>query len=301
MRRVTAYLQMNLAEAVRGEQTVAVSVGPDHDPFVLCLRNPTDYRLQQGGGSLPRLRADRPNDFRVHRQTDWGLASIRLAETTENFHFVQPLGDDRLILVRSRAEDESDRNAHVYNTEGEEEWSFHAGDGIEEVQTTRDAQVWVSYFDEGVYGDQEPGRSGLVAFDERGRIVFRFDEMPGPSSSISDCYALNVASDRDVWAYYYTDFPLVHVRDRRFGREWQRVPVRGSHAFAVTEGRALFAGSYEVRELLFLVDLDTMEADALRPVDQDGNEVRFDQAFGRGSRLYLVSGDALLVVELREL
>ena len=31
---------------------------------------------------------------------------------------------------------------------------------------------------------------------------------------ICDCYAVNVASDEDVWCYYYAEFPLVHLRSR---------------------------------------------------------------------------------------
>jgi hypothetical protein len=34
----------------------------------------------------------------------------------------------------------------------------------------------------------------------------------GPWDAISDCYALNV-DDTSAWACYYSDFPVVRIRD----------------------------------------------------------------------------------------
>ncbi len=299
MRQVTAYHQLIISDLTSSWPLVSLSVGPELDPIALCVEEP-DYRTYRVGSSFHKVRADRPNRSRVSQQTYGASYVVNLSATQENYHHAQPLGPNRLLLVRSRAESESDPNAHVYNLDGEIVASFHAGDGIEDVQTTQDGRIWVSYFDEGVYGSLELGQNGAVCFERSGVPLLKYQQLLGPSSNIHECYAMNVASDKDVWLYYYTDFPLVRLRDGRFDREWKGIPVQGSRAFAVDGERALFAGSYDHPDKLFLVSLDTMRVEELEPVHRDGERVEFVRAFGRGSRLYLASEQALVTVELAD-
>jgi hypothetical protein len=61
------------------------------------------------------------------------------------------------------------------------ERTFTIGDGVQDVRTTPGGDVWVSYFDEGVFGNYrwsppgpEPiGAPGLVAFDPLGNGLSR--------------------------------------------------------------------------------------------------------------------------------
>lgn len=63
--------------------------------------------------------------------------------------------DDGTFIVFSArcspTKGEIPRNAHVFGKGGEHGASFHAGDGIEDVQADRQGRFWVSYFDEGVF------------------------------------------------------------------------------------------------------------------------------------------------------
>ena len=63
----------------------------------------------------------------------------------------------------------------------------------------------------------------------RTAIAYEF-QPEGELNWICDCYALNVASEQDVWLHYYTQFPLVLLHDRKIRSAWQ-MPVRGSDAF----------------------------------------------------------------------
>jgi hypothetical protein len=76
------------------------------------------------------------------------------------------------------------------------------------------------------------------------------------------------------------------------------INVKGSHAFAVSGQHALFAGGYDKRDRLFLVDLTTSRVRERVPVDGDGNALAPFSAFGRGSRLYLSSGTGEFVIDL---
>src|SRR5262249_35994660 len=148
-----------------------------------------------------------------------------------------------------------DRNACVYEADGRPAASFHTGDGVADVQATREGRIWVSYFDEGVFGDTPLSRHGLVCLDLRGSAVFRFGDLADDVvRSMADCYALNVCSGKEVWLCYYTDFPLVELMEGRLAGSWP-APVAGAHAFAVGGGRVLLGGSYQKKQSLFLAHI----------------------------------------------
>jgi hypothetical protein len=288
-------------EVAPARHVVSVAAGPHSDLVVLSLDAPPDYRrTAPSGASFAKLRADHTNRYRIDHLRGGAWSSLTLAPTDENFHCVQPLGESDWLLVRGRADGNSDRNAHVYGPDGTCLRSFHAGDGIEDIQATEDGRIWVSYFDEGVFGNTVLGQTGLACLDSSGRANFRFNELAsaGAVPDIADCYALNVCSNREAWLYYYTDFPLVRLVDGQVAELWAGIGVKGSHAFAVSGRHALFAGGYNKRDRLFLVDLATSEVRERIPVDEAGEPIEGFAAFGRGSRLWLQSGNAVFVVDL---
>jgi hypothetical protein len=165
---------------------------------------------------------------------------------TARFPVVQPLPYGEVLVVGPRSERRGDvRNATVYDRDGSVAREFRLGDGIEDVQTTRDGAIWVSYFDEGILGNWPAGRapagaSGLARFDGYGSVQSEF-EPPLGGEPIWDCYALNVADDV-VWAYYYVAFPLVRIYGGIVA-SW-KTPVSDARAIAVAANGALFVGGY---------------------------------------------------------
>ena len=240
-----------------------------------------------------------PNQFHVLHVHPGGTTTVDIEPTRENIHHVQPLPGGRWLLVRARAASPGDANAHVYSPGGMRVSSFHAGDGIADVQVSAGGQIWVSYFDEGVFGARRVslGASGLACLDEDGTPQFRYTDAPGGDDSLADCYAMNVASDRDVWLYYYTRFPLVHVRDRKVARRLDDIPVRGAHAFAVDRGAAVFGPGYGESAALTRLDLKTKATQAATAFI-DGAPVKEGDWFGRQSRLYVYNGRALYGVDV---
>ena len=291
---------LNTVEIVSKVSLITVSAGPQKDPIILVSEQSPGDRVQQSEVScFPKKDL---YHFQIYHQMNGEFTVISLPETSENFRFVQPIGQNQYLLVRANAKSESDKNAHIYNAEGWLVRSFHAGDGIQDVQVTEAGQIWIGFSDEGVFGDLELGQSGVVCLDEEGHPIFKYDAIAAQNGLLfmDDCYAINVAAHNEVWFYYYSDFPLVRLINRRFDCQWRNIPVTGSHGFAATKEQALFAGSYHKRDWLFLVSLDTMEVKALQPVDSNGKPIAFEAAFGRGSRLYLVTQRALLALDLNE-
>jgi hypothetical protein len=290
---------LDIGDIVGGRQLVSICIGPDLQPILLSLEGRADYRLMNKlGASFPKLFSSRTNRFRVRHLIDGQWATTNLPQTHENYHIVQPLPHGRWLTVRGRAKSESDYNAHVFEADGRPVASFHAGDGIEDCQAMTDGKIWCSYFDEGIYGDVPTGRSGLVSFDAQGDKLGDYAEIGEQIGDISDCYALNVASTEDVWLCYYTDFPLVHLRQGQLQDCWRENPVSGSHAFAVADGHVIFAGSYDHRELLIKVRLKDMEVETRNVVDEKGKSVLGYHAIGRGGKLFLQTKASLYEVDV---
>ncbi|NUS43583.1 MAG: hypothetical protein HOQ24_07850 [Mycobacteriaceae bacterium] len=152
----------------------------------------------------------------------------------------------RTLLVGARCANNADgpeHNAVVYDDAGGVERTGVLGDGIEHVATTAAGDIWVGYFDEGVFGNYgwlDPvGSSGLLRFDENLTQAWEFTS-PGEGLAIFDCYALNV-TDAEVWACYYTDFPIVRIRDGQI-RAWRS--GRAAHAVLADGDAVALARGY---------------------------------------------------------
>lgn len=305
-------LSYTLKEAIGAHTFVAFNVGPCGEVYVLVAMHTLDYRTtDNGSASFAKIVPDSPQRYRVlvFRKGELEL-DLAICGERFNIHEIQPLGNDLLLACsRSayRGEDDFDLNARVYSRDGTFLREFLLGDGIETIQTTRRGEIWTSYFDEGVFGNygwSDPvGAAGLVAWNEAGEKAYEFAPL-GLVDQIADCYALNVASDQDVWCYYYTDFPLVHLHDKRIVSTWN-VPVSGSHAFAVASEYVLFAGGYDKRDSFQLVRLARNGTSRLIGefvlMDDDGIPVKLVRTIGRGAKLYVLDDAVLYEIDLSDL
>ena len=113
---------------------------------------------------------------------------------------------------------------------------------MEDVRVGPDGIIWVAYFDEGIYGADPTSAPGLVGFETNGHRSFEFDHKQAGTDPIDDLYALNVTSEGVVWAYFYSQFPIVRLVGR-MPRVWT-CGVEGARALAVRGDRALLLGAY---------------------------------------------------------
>jgi hypothetical protein len=198
-------------------------------------------------------------------------------------------------------------NAVVVGPDGAVQSELTLGDGIENLQTSPGGSIWVSYFDEGVFGNygwhgtgrsRPLGSSGLVCFGPDGSVRWEF-QPPAGHDMICDCYALNVAGET-VWAYYYTDFPLARIKAGRV-RAWS-TDVEGARAVAVAGDRVLFAGGYRDQGGRVLVGrLGEDAVEDLVPVTINvpgGRSWTSLKAVGRGGTLHLCGDGRWFAVDL---
>lgn len=135
----------------------------------------------------------------------------------ESVRCMQRIGEKWLLIFNYE-----DDNAVIYNSDGSEHCKFYAGEGIQDCQVDVNEDIWVSYCDEGVFGECPIGVNGIVAFDSKGQLIFdSYDQYVEKYNIpyIDDCYAMNVI-DGDVWLYYYSEFPLVQMKDKKIHMSW---------------------------------------------------------------------------------
>jgi len=287
---------------------VAFNAGPDGEVIIVYALKPADYQSNQGMAIFPKIFGEAPQVYRVIKIQNAAVAmDMFIKDEQFNIHDVQPMADN-LLLACARSEyrgpDDFDLNGRVYSRDGVLVGEILLGDGVQTIQSTPGGELWVSYFDEGVFGNfgwNTPfGAPGLLALDQAGRKTYEF-EPNGKAPPMDDCYALNVASESDVWCYYYMDFPLVQIRNKEIAATW-KVPVSGSSAFAINGELVLFAGGYDRRHEFDLVRLNSDgTAKLLRRLilcDASGAAVVPEQIVGRGTRLYLISNESLYEVNI---
>jgi hypothetical protein len=299
----------SLGPMVRDGTLVGFDVGPDGVTYFVVALRPLDYRTKTAvGPSFPKTVPAQPQTYRaVGLDGSRTVLDVVIEGEPFNISHMQPLGDE-LLLVCSRCcyrgPDDIEKNGRVYSRDGRFRREILLGDGINSVQTTARGVIWTSYFDEGVMGNfgwADPvGASGLVAWDRAGRKLYEFEPAAG-LEAICDCYALNVASENDVWLCYYTDFPLVRLRDYKVDRVW-KMPLRGSGAFAVAGDHALFRGDYRNPDTYHLFALPPQGKPRLAAKldlrDPAGHKLVAQRITARGDSIHLVSNGSVYRIDV---
>ena len=224
---------------------------------------------------------------------------------------IQPLPDGRVLVAGARSaltEHGATANAAVYDDAGLQVAEGVLGDGINHLLTTRAGDIWVGYFDEGVFGNlgwgdhgRPLGDCGIARFDEGLRQVWTY---PGGRQAppVSDCYALNV-TDTQVWACYYITFPVARITGDHV-RTWTNEVGAASAIIGEDTRVALFGGYKEHRDRLVLGALtgDRFEPQlTTRLTLPGGAPVTGVQVFARGAELHLLDGRTWWKVALEQI
>lgn len=275
-------------------------VGPDHKFYLVECLGPKDeswtFRQHECDWLVHSVGADRSSlSYLVPRQR-------------RNFNLVQPTPDG-FLLASSRCKFDGDMtaaNGLMCDFEGHPTRTLLLGDGIQKIHSTTAGEIWVSYFDEGVFGNlgwnRPIGRSGLVRFDGEGNLVYAFDPISGPDS-IVDCYAMNVTTLKDTWCYYYTQFSIVHVSEDRVVRHWT-CPVGGASEIAVWRDMVAMPSGYRASDwsLLRLRPNGVAEmVGSLECVDQFGAMFAPTGATCRGDAVWFFRENKVYRTALRDI
>ena len=296
-----------------GDVLVCASVGPANEVVAVWttpeeLEAVTSTTVSAAGASFPDPGAPRPVAARITVHSPELTAVTRIADLALAHITVQPMPGGRFLVAGARCRwrpDGPDRNAVLYDADGQIVSEHVLGDGIAHVLATSTGQVWAGYFDEGIYGNygwgradtQEPvGAYGIVRFSSDLEPAWHYPKYTevGPWDAISDCYALNV-DDTSAWACYDSDFPVVRIRDGAV-TGWHN-DIKGASALAVAGSRfGLFGGYGPDYDRLALAELGAdraQPAGEYRVVLPGGEPIPAGtQIIGRGSRLHFLAGSS---------
>jgi hypothetical protein len=210
-----------------------------------------------------------------------------LGSLRARFPVVDALPDGGFVVADRRRSKGVDQ-VQVFDALGRASAGFSVGDAIGHLLADESGDLWVGYFDEGVGSDPlcDPG---LRRWSSVGAPVWQYHQPP-EAGWFLDCYALNV-DRRATWAYPYTDFPLLEVREGRPTRI-RTTPVRGAKGVLVHGGRvALYGGYGDEHDRLVLGELTestvepVLETRLLRPDGSRSDGHR--RVVCRGPRLYV--------------
>jgi hypothetical protein len=150
--------------------------------------------------------------------------------------FVQPLPDNRILLVQARTRD--GHNAEVWTKDGDRVAAERIGDAVEHVLTTRSGAIWVGYFDEAM-GAGGPEGHGLARFSpslSTDWLYPRTASLP----QIFGSYALNV-TDEATYCCPYINFHVIGVRASVVS-DYGPAPVRFATRLLVDAHRGVLIG-----------------------------------------------------------
>lgn len=299
---------VDIATYMEGFEIVSSSLGGNGCIYVLLI----DKIPEREKGMFVQTSLHQFHTYKILIINQLQIQELILTEKF-NYHYLQPLGENRLLLVGARAKKyqnrdagrDCDYNAKVYDFSGNIITEFCLGDGIQDVQVTAEGTIWTSYFDEGVYGnygwDEPIGASGLIAWDEQGNKKFE-----NKVASIDDCYALNVVSENEVWFYYYTDFKLGYIQG---GTDQPQITfmdphISGSSGFCTDGDHFLFDAGYRKHGTYILKKLgksgNLVDKQSVKFINESGEKLflsslRKNQLLlNQGNRLYLVEIDQII-------
>lgn len=291
---------------------VAFNLGPSGEILVLQALNALDREfVQPGWATFFKSKPESRQSYLLSVYSPGGekTNSINIHGEPFNITEVQPTLDAFLLVCPRcyrRSDSDIEKNGRVYDPSGTLIREILLGDGIEQVFVSKGKTVWVSYFDEGIFGNygwENPlGSSGLVEWTLDGKKCYEF----GPADGLgymADCYSLNIDLHEDVWCYYYTDFPIVRIKDRAIVDYWES-PVKGASRFSVSFPYILFAGGYKDRSLFQLVKLHKgRKANIIRKFrleDKQGAMLDIGLIAVRGENMAVLSDGSVYVTKLSE-
>jgi hypothetical protein len=246
-KKLSANLIVDLTDVLQRDP-VAVGIGFDGALFAVA---PVSAKYEK------------VRDYNVIRWEKDHIWNTTIHAPSLDIAIIQPFPGGILLAgsrCRWRPED-IEKNALIIDWNGKEISRFVLGDGIQDLRTTKHGTIWVSYYDEGVFGNygwgrpgpQPIGKSGLVAFSPQGTMCFSYDHTAARTDVVCDAYALNVAGKDDIWLYFYTEFPIVRILNGSYYK-WE-FGVGGARALAVRKEQAFLVGDYKAPALGRIVEL----------------------------------------------
>jgi hypothetical protein len=269
------------------------------------LEGKTALTQRSDGGpnaaSFPIPSPQSPVTIAVVEHANWGACTSVLPDVSTAFVHIQPLPEG-ILVVGSRCEwtpEHIEPNAFVYGRDGALLRHGIVGDGIGHVAATTSGNIWVGYFDEGVFGNFGWGGPGPQPIGAHGINCFAPDlELITHASGIydiSDCYAMTTTGD-SVLACCYTDWDVLKIAPDGTETRWSNDQVSGARAIAVVDETVALIGSYDAPNRCVVGRLggDVFRVSAVTSLTVNGSQLPSDARIVTcGNQIAVQIGDAV--------
>ncbi|WP_405062760.1 hypothetical protein OG474_14300 [Kribbella sp. NBC_01505] len=303
---LTRYAELQPPEPT--DELVSVSIGPTGEAAALWASPADATTLSEGDFRVGPV--SRAVSVRAALHSPDLVQVVSIPDFRLRCSMVQPMPGGAFLTVAPRIRPWPDGvppNATIHDAAGNLQAEGVLGDGIEHIQTTESGQIWVGYFDEGVYGhlywgSAAVGGAGLLRFTPDLMVDWTYSAADAGLEIIDDCYALNVVGET-AWCCYYADFSLIAVQANAV-RSW-RNKVRGARAILVHDNRvALYGGYSNHRHRLVTAHRDQKALTNYRDyrlVLPGGKRIPRARTFARGSTLHIFADRTWYRLDLADL
>ncbi len=290
---------LDISEYRNGFQVVSASIGFDDNIYILLI----DEIPERINGTSVQSNTKNTHTYKVLTAGEDFVSELLLYNQRFNYHFVQPFQNDKLLLAGARTrffnQDKYELNGKLFDLDGVLLKEILLGDGIQNLQVSKNGTIWTGYFDEGVFGnygwDSPIGAAGLIAWNINGEQIFR-----NSKADICDCYALNVISDDDIWFYYYTDFNLCNIKDSQI--QFFNPRISGSSGFVKYDSYFLFDKGYGKHDYYSLLKAGSFkEHYSIEFINKDGDKIESSIRDFRGDKLLLIDHAHVYLVGLKDI
>lgn len=220
----------DLSEELKDYEIINFSISFDKEVCLLALYNNNYYSAL--------------NTYKIIIINHNFSIKIILENIKSFFHYIEKLPNEEILLVNARSNyygrDEYKKNAKVYDYNVNFKREFHLGDSIQNISANKTSEIWVSYFDESIsWRYDNLDSAGVACFDKEGNITYLYND-----NFILDCYAMNLVSNNELWFYYYNDFNLICLNNKKEVKSY-KFPLKGFNNFSIWKNYVLTSGGYE--------------------------------------------------------
>jgi len=166
-----------------------------------------------------------------------------LIDSDIKFPIIRFLEKGKFILADTRTSNVNP-NVYIFDFDGNLLKSFLAGDGIEDI-LIHNNKIVVTYFDEGVFGQDGPNNNGLSTFSFDGKLQFGFNGNK-EGLHIYDCYCVCKTGSNKILFYAYDLFNVVELNLDDFSWKELKTPhdFKGASAMSSIGNKIIFHSSY---------------------------------------------------------
>ncbi len=236
----------------------------------------TDAQLDTGGAKIKAVHVDGLGRFIAMTETGVVLADdfrtalprVRNRAPLEFRHpMIRRLDEDRFLVVNARTR--GDHNGRLFDLHGKEMASFYFGDAIEDIVVFRD-KIVVTYFDEGVFGNNGPNNSGLTIFSFDGEQLYGYNDQIESMETesmpfICDCYAASQNGPNRLVFFSDSSFRLSELNMDDFSVTSKAVPdvLNGANSISTYHGDVIFHSPYHKKWHFFWLDAQSNDVEEL--------------------------------------